>query len=209
MAGRDSSAGLATRGLDGPRIESRLRKNFPHPSTPALGPTQPPVQWVSGLFPGGKAVGAWRWPPTPDSAQVKERVELYLYSPSGPSWRVTGRPLPFKFWHRLVVWDSLCPSVTWQQNCFIFVANYISKWRTYCLLNYALRPVLFKTCVCRCKWDAVSVCRYEMSENQGRIKLFGAPRQWKHFRPLFQAVFLSGGGGYYPPDWIKHHASQS
>jgi len=28
----------------------------------------------------------------------------------------------------------------------------------------------------------------------GRIKLFGAPRQWKHFRPLFQAVFLSGGG---------------
>ena len=30
---------------------------------------------------------------------------------------------------------------------------------------------------------------------QGRIKLFGAPRQWKHFRPLFQAV--------------KHHASQS
>ena len=28
---------------------------------------------------------------------------------------------------------------------------------------------------------------------QGRINLFGAPRQWKHFRPLFQAVFLSGG----------------
>jgi len=35
---------------------------------------------------------------------------------------------------------------------------------------------------------------------QGRIKLFGAPRQLKHFRPLFQAVFLSGEGGYYPPD---------
>jgi len=35
---------------------------------------------------------------------------------------------------------------------------------------------------------------------QGRIKLFGAPRQWKHFRPLFQAAFLSGGGGYYHPD---------
>jgi len=29
---------------------------------------------------------------------------------------------------------------------------------------------------------------------QGRIKLFGVPRQWKYFRPLFQAVFLSGGG---------------
>ena len=34
--------------------------------------------------------------------------------------------------------------------------------------------------------------------HQGRIKLFGTPRQWKHFLPLFQAVFLSGG--YYPPD---------
>jgi len=33
-----------------------------------------------------------------------------------------------------------------------------------------------------------------LSYTQGRIKLFGAPRQWKHFRPLFQAVFLSGGG---------------
>ena len=45
--------------------------------------------------------------------------------------------------------------------------------------------------------------------NQGRIKLFGAPRQWKYFRSLFQAVFLSGGGWYYPPDWVKHHAFQS
>ena len=44
---------------------------------------------------------------------------------------------------------------------------------------------------------------------QGRIKLCGAPRKWKHFRPLFQAVFLSGGGGIIPPDWVKHHASQS
>jgi len=53
---------------------------------------------------------------------------------------------------------------------------------------------------------------------QGRIKLFGAPRQWKHFRPLFQAVFLSGVGGIPPrqsnttppsPKTVKHHASQS
>ena len=43
---------------------------------------------------------------------------------------------------------------------------------------------------------------------QGPIKLFGAPRQWKHFRPLFQAVFLSEGGGI-TPQTVKHHASQS
>jgi hypothetical protein len=28
--------------------------------------------------------------PPPSSAEVEERVELYLYSPSGPSWPVMG-----------------------------------------------------------------------------------------------------------------------
>jgi hypothetical protein len=51
-------------------------RNFPPPSRPALGPTQPPIQWVPGPFPVGKATWARRWPTTPSSAKVKERVAL-------------------------------------------------------------------------------------------------------------------------------------
>jgi len=36
--------------LDGPGIDSRGRRDFPYPSTSAQKPTQPPVQWVPGLF---------------------------------------------------------------------------------------------------------------------------------------------------------------
>ena len=51
--GPGSSVGIATGfGLDGPRIESRWGRDFPHLSRPALGPTQPPVQWVPGLSRG-------------------------------------------------------------------------------------------------------------------------------------------------------------
>jgi hypothetical protein len=50
---------IATRyELDGPRIKSRWRQDFPHPSRPTLGPTQPSMQCVPGFFPGNKTAGA-------------------------------------------------------------------------------------------------------------------------------------------------------
>jgi hypothetical protein len=89
---RDSSVGIATRyGLDGPVIESRWgggRFSAPvqtgcvaHPASYTVG---------TGSFPGVKKPGRGVDHPLPPSAEVKERVELYLYSPSGTSWSVLG-----------------------------------------------------------------------------------------------------------------------
>ena len=47
----------------------------------------------TGSFPGVKWPGRGVDHPPPYSAEVKERVELYLYSPYGPSWPVLGRIL--------------------------------------------------------------------------------------------------------------------
>jgi hypothetical protein len=92
---RDSSVGISTRWeLNGPRIETRWGRDFPHSFTPAQRPTQPPAQWETFLFSEVKTAGAWRWPPIPPIDEVKERVELYLYSASRPSWPVLGWALP-------------------------------------------------------------------------------------------------------------------
>jgi hypothetical protein len=76
-------------GLDDPRQGQRIFF-LVSASRPALGPTQPPVQWVpGGLFPEGKAQpGRDANHSPPSSAEVKNEQELYLLSPHAPPWRV-------------------------------------------------------------------------------------------------------------------------
>jgi hypothetical protein len=105
-----------TYGLDGLGIESRWGRDSPHPPRTALGPTQLPIKWYRVFSPGvnraGCGVACW----FPFSAEinplnaelnpichplallgahpilhisrirVKERLELYVHSPSRPSW---------------------------------------------------------------------------------------------------------------------------
>jgi len=68
--------------LDGPGIEFRWWRDFLHLSRPALGPTQPPVQWYR-VFPGGKERPGRAVDHSPPSSG-HERVELYLYCPYRP-----------------------------------------------------------------------------------------------------------------------------
>jgi hypothetical protein len=80
--GPGSVVGIATGyRLDGRRIESRWRRDFPHLSRTALKPTQPPVKWLPGVSRGKVRPGRDADPSHPSSAEVKDKVELYLYSP--------------------------------------------------------------------------------------------------------------------------------
>jgi hypothetical protein len=59
-------------------------------------PWDPPSILYNGyqvfLLGGG---GGWRGPPTPSNAMAKERVVLFIYSPSVLSWPVLGWTLPY------------------------------------------------------------------------------------------------------------------
>jgi hypothetical protein len=61
---------------------------FTTASRMALGPTQPPIQWVPGILSlGAKRPGREADHSPPSSVEVKEWVKLYLHSPNTPSWR--------------------------------------------------------------------------------------------------------------------------
>ena len=106
---QDNAAGITTHyWLDGPGIESWWGQDFLHLSRPA----HPAFYTMgTGSFPGVNRPGRGVDHSFPYSAEVKERVEIYLYSTSGPLWPV-------------IAWTSpLCTSTWLQDQILINITN--------------------------------------------------------------------------------------
>jgi hypothetical protein len=82
--GRDNAVGIATGyELDGQGIESRWGARFSAPIQTGPGAYLAFCTMGTVSFPGVKRPGRGVNHPPPSSAEVKESVELYLYSPLG------------------------------------------------------------------------------------------------------------------------------
>jgi hypothetical protein len=104
----------------------------------ALGPTQPPIQWVPGTFslavnrPGREADHS-----PPSSAEVKEWVELYFHSPNTPSWRGTQLKhrdnFTFTFTSRNSTggggWNSTRVAPDFKSHCFQLYHPVLCVWK--------------------------------------------------------------------------------
>jgi hypothetical protein len=115
VRGWDSSIGIATRyGLDRIPVGGEIFRTRPGR------PWSPPSLLYNGyrLFPERKAAGAWHWLPTSSNAEVEERVELYLFSPSGPSWPVLCLPLTF-----MLLWKT-------RITCWTFISIWVKTQRS-------------------------------------------------------------------------------
>ena len=91
LESRDSAVGITTGyGLGGPGIESRWRARIFAPVQTGFETHPASYTMDTGSFPGVKRPGLDLDNPPPSSAEIKELVELYLYSPCGFSWLVLG-----------------------------------------------------------------------------------------------------------------------
>jgi len=83
-----------------------------------------------GSLPGVKRPGRGVDHLLPPSAEAKERAELYLYSPSGPSWPVLGRSLSLPVTYILSSQHNYTQFVTlYNQHIWLPSAIYIHVWR--------------------------------------------------------------------------------
>ena len=72
----------------------------------------------TGSFPGVEAAGTWGWPRPIQCVEVLERVELYLYSPKGPSWPIKRLKIYLQCLHnRRLYWIYLVSYFRFAEFC--------------------------------------------------------------------------------------------
>ena len=146
LLGTSLNEGLCanTIGLLSPKIYLRRRyrmfistdtgagRDFPHISRPALGLAQLLCNWYLVSSPGVERQRRGTAHPTPFSADVKERVQLYSYFPNRPSLPVLGWVLPFTITDS----TSVCHSRSTDSTSFM-------KWHvvdfTYIITNLLIQ----------------------------------------------------------------------
>ena len=109
------------------------------------GPGAHPASWVPGLFAGGKAAGVWSWPPTSSSSKDKERVELYIYSPSGPSCPFLGRNLPLPLKERRIFGFPVTLSKCLPDTAYVHLPAlhfpFVAQWNTIFRQTINIHPL--------------------------------------------------------------------
>ena len=123
-------------GLDGPEMESRFGARFSAAVQTGPGAHTASYSMDTGSFPGVKRPGRVVDHPPPSSAEVEERVELYLYSRPEPSWAVViGRIFPFS-----CKISRLCLSNISRYTCNVHGCHLLQqqqKFPTQCVFGFA------------------------------------------------------------------------
>jgi len=124
LTGRDSVAGRSgDLNTVGARFSAYVQTSpGAHPASYVVG---------AGSLPGVKRPGRGVDHPPPFSAEVKERVELYLFFPSGPSWPFIEGTLPFTLF-RFLLRVKHFPRI---RGGLILCFNPHSQMRRYCIMK--------------------------------------------------------------------------
>jgi hypothetical protein len=138
----------------------RWGRDFPHPSRPTLGPTQPPKYWILTPYYGCNTAGAWRGVTTHLHLEprLKKKKKTFTSTPPfGLSRPVQGRPLPlphvtlflFPFFCYAEQFCDLLQTLHWEIQIFIDIVHGYSPWRcvTY---TVGIASSVYCVCVCVC-----------------------------------------------------------
>jgi hypothetical protein len=71
----------------------------------------------------------------PSNSEIKERVELYIYSFSGPSWPVLGWPLPFT---QLTFYCCIVKKLGHFQNKLMFILRFVNIIIVINIISYII-----------------------------------------------------------------------